>query len=99
MIKRVVFVREVRDEDVELSVVVVVTRRRAHASLLAPILIYGCAGAKADLLKRAVAFVSVMEVRRRIVGDEDISQTIVVEVAADDAESVIAVRIVYACLF
>ena len=49
--------------------------------------------AKSDLFERAVAFVAVMKVRRRVVGDKDIDQAVVVEVAGDDAETVITVRV------
>ena len=93
MVKRVVFVGEVGNEDVELAVVIVVAGRHAHAALLAAILIHRSARIESDLFKRAVAFVSVMKVRRRVVCDKDIDQTVVVEVAGENAESVIAIRV------
>ena len=91
MVKRIVFVGEVGDEDVELAVVIVIAGGHAHASLLAAILVYRSARAKSDLFKRAVAFVPVMKVRRRIVCDKDIDQTIVIEIAGEDAEPVVSV--------
>src|SRR3569832_761938 len=62
MVKRVVFVREDGDEDVELAVVIVVAGGHAHASLLAAILVDRSARAGSDFLGRAVAYVSVVEV-------------------------------------
>src|SRR5215218_5767265 len=99
MVKRVVFVGEVRDEDVELAVVIVVARSHAHTTLLATILVHGSAGAKPNLLERAVALVSVMEIRRRVVGDKDVDQAVVIEIAGENTETVISVRIRDARLF
>ena len=93
MIKRVVFVGEVGDEDVELAVVIVVAGGHAHAALLAAVFIDRGARSEPDLFKRAVAFVAVMKIRRRVVGDEDIDQAVVVEVAGEHAEAVITVRV------
>src|SRR6185369_1685376 len=99
MIKRVVFVGEVSDEDVKLAVVIIIAGGHAHAALLAAVLVDGGAGAEANLFERAVSFVSVVEIRRRVVGDKDVDQTIVIEIAREDAETVITVGVRNARLF
>src|SRR5688500_7232591 len=71
----------------------------SQASLLAAVLIHRGAGVESDLLERAVAFVSVVEVRRRVVSDKDVDLTVVVEVAGDYAEAIEPVRISDAGLF
>src|SRR6185369_5461456 len=99
MIKRVVFVGEVADEDVELAVVIIIAGGHAHAALLAAILVDGGARAEANLFERAVAFVSVVEVWRRVVGNKDVDQTIVIEIAGENAETVITIGVRNARLF
>ncbi len=64
MIKRVVFVGEVGNEDVELAVVIVIAGGHAHTALLATIFVDRRARWESDLFKRAVAFVAVMKVWR-----------------------------------
>src|SRR5712691_3227003 len=74
MVERVVVVVEISYEQVEPPVVVVVTRRYAHASLFAAVLVDCGARRKSDLLERAVPVIVVEEIRDRVVGDKDINQ-------------------------
>src|SRR5688572_7492437 len=64
MIERVVLVCEVRNEQVEFSIVIVVANGHAHTTLFAAILVDGSPGIEPDLLKRSVAFVPVMKIGR-----------------------------------
>src|ERR1041384_5292904 len=63
-VQRVVVVVEVRDKQIQLSIMIIVSQRHTHRSLLAPILINGSSRLKPDLLKRAVTVVVIQEVRR-----------------------------------
>src|SRR5687768_13860895 len=98
-IQRVVLVGEVGNEKIDFTVVIIISGSHSHASLLAAVLIHRGAGVESDLLERAVAFVSVVEVRRRVVSDKDVDLTVVVEVAGDYAEAIEPVRISDAGLF
>ena len=53
-----------------------------------PVLAVGHGGGQSDILERPVAAVAIEEVRHRIVGDEDVHPTVIVEVEADHAEAV-----------
>jgi hypothetical protein len=93
VIERIVLVCEVSHKEVELSVVVIIGDCHAHASLLAAVLVDGSAGNKADFLKAAVALILVEEIRRRIVGNVKVNESVRVEVARNDAQPVIAFRV------
>ena len=99
MVERVVVVVEIGYEQVEPPVMVVVAYCYAHASLLAAVLVDCRARRKSDLLKRAVPVIVVEEIRRRVVSDKNINQTVSVKVAANDSQPIITIRVRDASLF
>ena len=78
---------------------VVVAYCHTHAALFAAVLVYCRAGGKAQIFEGAVAVVVVVKIRRRVVGHINIDQTILVKVAANDAHSVVALRICHTGFF
>ena len=79
---------EVRLDDVEGAVAIVVADADAHAGLRLAVLAVGAAGADADVRERAVVVVAIERARVRIVRHVDVGPAIVVEVERADAEAV-----------
>ena len=84
-IERVRFVREIGDEDVKGSVVVVIASVHAHAGLRDAICAVGTPREDGELGERAVAFVIEEVVRRVVVSDVKVWMSIGIEVSGDDA--------------
>ena len=80
----------VRHEEVEAAVAVVVAEIGAHPGAGPPVGRDADAGRQRHLPEHAVAFVVEQEVRRRVVGHEDVRPPVIVVVADDDAEAVAA---------
>src|SRR6202521_6131694 len=75
-VKHIVFIVEVGDEYIEPSVMIIVTHCDAHAPLLGAVSVDRQARFESDLAKRAVPIVMVEIIRRRVIGDENISPAI-----------------------
>src|SRR5581483_11168476 len=73
-------VREVCLENVQPSVAVVVGNCRAHSSLLAAVLIEGCAGGHSHVRESAVAIIVIENAGRAVAGDVNVRPAIVVVV-------------------
>ena len=87
-VERVHVLREVRDDEVEPAVAVVVSRIDAHAGLRAALAVERDAALEADALEGAVAAVPVEKVRTGVVGHVEIDPPVVVVVGRDDTEAV-----------
>src|ERR1044072_1259056 len=99
VVKGVVIVVKIGDKQIEVAVVIVVGNGYTHGALFAAVLVHRRAGKKPDLLKRTIAIILVEEIRRRVVGDKNIYETVLIEVATDHTHTIIAIRIRHAGLF
>ncbi len=90
LVERVVILREVGQEQVEITVAVIIRGIEPHAGLLPGVLAQCDTGEQADFLERPVALVMKQQVWRGVVGHEDVGPAVVVEVAEDNAEAVVA---------
>ena len=79
---------EVRLDDVDGAVAIVVADAHAHAGLRLAVLAVGAARADADVRERAVVVVAIERARVRVVGHVDVGPAVVVEVEGADAETV-----------
>src|ERR1051325_6421499 len=89
VIESVVIIVEVRDEQIEPSVVIIIAERHTHAALFAAVFVYRHAGGKSNLLKRAISVVVIEKVRRRVVRHKNVHKTIVVKITRNHAQAVI----------
>src|SRR5215216_3024563 len=77
---------------------VVVADGDPHAGLLAAIFIDRRARYETDVFERAVAFVLIQEVGRRVVRDEYVYEAVAIEIAADYTHPVVPVGVRHARL-
>ncbi len=87
-IDRVPVVGERREDDVQAAVAVDVAGIGAHAGLGTGLAVDRDAGQQADALEVPASQVAVQEVRRGVVGHEQVHLRVVVEVGRDDGEAV-----------
>src|SRR5262249_49215232 len=90
LIKRVGVTCEVRHENVEKAIAVVITHSDAHSRLRASGFIERCSRKHAHLGESAIVVVMKHEVWVPVVRDINVRPTVIVEIAEDDAETVIA---------
>src|SRR5881628_3669945 len=88
MVKSIVVVVEVSNEQVEFAVMIIVAQRDSHASLLAAVLINCRTRRKGNVLKGSVAVVVIKKVWRRIVCYIDVYQAIAVKIAGNHAQPI-----------
>src|ERR1044071_7271900 len=93
MVKSIVVVVEVSNEQVEFAVMIIVTQRDSHTSLLATVLIHCRTRRKGNVLEGSVAVVVIKKVWRRIVCYKNIYQAITVKIAGNHAQPIVAVWI------
>ena len=93
MVKSIVVVVEVSNEQVEFAVMIIVAQRDSHTSLLATVLINCRTRGKGNVLEGSVAIVVIKKVWRRIVCYIDVYQAIAVKIAGNHAQPIEPVRI------
>ena len=79
---------EVRPDDIEPAIAVVVADARAHARQRHAVLVEGAARRSGDLPERAVVIVPIEEARRGVARDVDVGPPVVVEVGGHGAHAV-----------
>ena len=89
-VQRVGFQGEIRHVDVRRPVPVVVAEVHPHARPRDAVLAVGHARQQGPVRKRAVAVVPVEEIRRQVVGDEDVRPPVAVVIAPHDPEALAA---------
>src|SRR3989441_4273970 len=82
---------EIRLDDVEIAVEVVIGGGDAHAGLGLAVGREGAAGFDGDIGERAVPFVLIERAGLRVVGDVNVGPAVVVEIGGEDAEAESAV--------
>src|SRR2546421_11096861 len=98
VIESIVIIVEVRNEQVEFAVVIIIAECHAHAPLLTSVFIYRHTCGKPNILEGTVPIVVIEKVRSRIIGDKDIHQTIAIKIARNYTQSVVPARIIDAGL-
>ena len=86
-------VAEVRLDDVEVAVLVVIGHGDPHAALFLAVVVQGDAGDEAIFLECSVPLVVIEQARRGITGDIEVGISVVVEVRRHDREPITASRL------
>src|SRR5713101_6624661 len=79
-------VREISFEQIEFAVTVIVGNGRAHAGLLAPVVVESGAGDDGNVGERAVVIVVVKNAGRAVAGDINVRPAVVVVIKSGNAE-------------
>ncbi len=72
VVKSVVVVIEICNEQIEFAIVIIVAQRDSHASLLAAVFIYRRTGIETNIFESPVTIIVIEKVRCRIVCDVDV---------------------------
>jgi len=86
-------VAEVRLEDVQIAVQVVVADRQAHPRLFHPVSVQRHSAFQPDIRKRSVVIVAQQETRRRIAGNIEVGPAIVVEIRRYRGQRIASLRL------
>ena len=92
-IKRIVILRKIRHDQVQIPIVIIVAKIDAHAGLLPSVLAEGDSCLQSDLGKRLVSIVSKKEVGSGIIGDKQIQIAIIVIVTPHHPETIVFRRL------
>ena len=98
VIQHLVVVAEVRHEEIDQAVVLVVACGNAHRSDLAAILVQRKARDIALIVERAVTFIDVEKVRLRVVPHHEVRLAVIIDVDKDRGETVVLVLVFDASL-
>src|SRR5204863_6724860 len=80
---------EMRFEDIEMSVVVVIANSQTHAALLTPVLVQRYPGLETALRERAVVIVAEEQAGRGVAGHVDVGPAVAVEIGCGDRQGIV----------
>ena len=81
MIKRIEFILEVGDDEIESPVIIIVAKISSHAAFSATVFAEANPRQQAGFRKRAIAIVVIEEILRRVIGDIEIQIAIIIVIA------------------